>query len=299
MSSSSAQLHLRLSLSERIKTLPRRRLSYKLTDTQKLAGWQPYTSPYKKPTVLTLARPGLPEKLMYCPQLTEIARKRFHDYLTSYSCPWIIDSNAIRTIDDALLLSEHHVQTQELCAETDVRPVFNFAYGFVLGLLFRVMGLPTFLYKSSVPVFKAQDGRTNGLIAKCQFTVGGTSRMSAEELAWLVAQHYLERIVEAARSQQPVVVDRQTKDETSIVSKVALTNSELGLDRAIVHSTLQFIFLKKITQGNTTYFAVSDVHHSERDPIFETLISFLVNIPDDFGGKSFDDLIVESILAST
>ncbi|KAH8913757.1 hypothetical protein BT69DRAFT_1363669, partial [Atractiella rhizophila] len=61
---------------------------------------------------------------------------------------------------------------------------------------------------------------------------------------------------------------------------------------------LEFVFFKKIKLGNTTYFAVSDIHHSEQHPIIETLTSLLVDIPDDFGGKSFDDLIVEATLAS-
>ncbi|KAH8924290.1 hypothetical protein BT69DRAFT_1349544 [Atractiella rhizophila] len=288
MSSTSSVLRFRLS--ERIKTLPKRSLRKQLTETQKQPGWQPETSPYKKPSVLSLALPRLPEKLIYCPQLTDISRKRFHDYLISDSCPWIIERNAVEIIDDILKYSDLPMRTQKLSSEADVRPVFVCAYGMVLAHIFRVMNLPEFSYESAIPIFKdPQDGSSNGIITDCQFTIGGAPRMAAEEKAWMVAEHYLARIVEAARSMQPVVMDRETTDEASIISKAR---------PLIIRFGLQFLFLKKIMLGNTTYFAVSDIHHSERDPIIETLTSLLVEIPDEFQGKSFDDLIAEAILSS-
>ncbi|KAH8927939.1 hypothetical protein BT69DRAFT_1346953, partial [Atractiella rhizophila] len=294
-----SSLKLRQFLSEHIKRLPKRPLNHQPTASQQQLGWQPETSPYKKPHALTFPFPGLPQKLIYCPKLTEIARQRFHDYLTSESCPWVINPEAIKHIDGALQYTDRTLKARKLSPETDVRPLFEVAYGLVLTEIFSAMSLPTFNYQSDVAVFRdPEDDRSKGIITDCQFTVSDVPQMSAEEKGWKVAQHYLSRIVEAARSRKPVVVDGQTTEETSIISKLALTNAELQLDLATVHSSLWFLFLKRITTPIHGTFAVSDILQCDRDPITETLLSLLVKIPSEFGGKSFDDLVIEAIVAS-
>ncbi|KAH8914798.1 hypothetical protein BT69DRAFT_1325952 [Atractiella rhizophila] len=109
-----SSLKLRQFLSEHIKSLPKRLLNHQSAASQQQLVWQPERSPYKKPHALTFPFPGVPQKLIHCPKLTEIARQRFHDYLTSELCPCVINPEAIKHIDGALQYTDRTLKARKL-----------------------------------------------------------------------------------------------------------------------------------------------------------------------------------------